>query len=222
MIRTKIKEVLKEVLFNTPLKSYFTPRYLYYFTVPQLLFLCKCIDDVKDIEGGIAEVGCFSGRTTIFLNKFMDAKNINKIYYAIDTFSSFVIEDIDYEVKKGHKKRSWYTNPFQINKKKWFDYTMQLNNIKRVVSIQADVNKYNLSSLGPLSFILLDVDLYRPTKKSLKELFEILTNDGIMIVDDCDSENTVWNGSYEAYKEFMDELNKPCQILYNKLGIVKK
>jgi len=47
---------------------------------------------------------------------------------------------------------------------------MLQNAITRVKSIEADVNQYDLRTLGPLSFCLLDVDLYRPIRKSLKEL----------------------------------------------------
>jgi hypothetical protein len=39
-------------------------------------------------------------------------------------------------------------------------------------------------------------------------------------VDDCDSKETVWDGSDQAYKEFMQEINQPVQIVHGKLGIV--
>jgi predicted O-methyltransferase YrrM len=99
---------------------------------------------------------------------------------------------------------------------------MNRNDIRRVISIEADVNEYDLTTLGALSFVLLDVDLYRPMKKSLRELYEVLTPTGIIVVDDCDSKNTLWNGSDQAYKEFMEEINQKIQIMHGKLGIVRK
>jgi SAM-dependent methyltransferase len=194
--------------------------HLYSFTVPQLIFLCQCIEEVKEVKGDIAEIGVYEGRTTVFLNKYMDAQKIDKKYYAIDTFSGFVPQDINYEVSTRQKDPSFYTG-FKTSKKA-FDITMKRNGIRRVVSIQADVNNYDLKSVGNLCFALLDVDLYLPMKKSLKELYNALSPNGIIIVDDCDPKNEAWDGSDQAYKEFMQEINQPIEIILGKLGIVRK
>ena len=217
----KLRKLIKEIEFYSPLRRYFFPSYVYNFTPPQLCFLCQCIEDTKHIKGAIAEVGCAAGSTTVFLNRYMDAQNIEKTYYAIDTFSGFVSDDIDFEVANRGKARKLFT-AFQVNKKKWFDGTMQQNKIARVCSIEADVNEFDLTTIGPLSFALLDVDLYRPTKKALRELYGVLTPGGMMVVDDCDSSNIRWDGSDEAYKEFMKEIDQPPQIIHGKLGVIRK
>jgi len=188
----------------------------YCFTMNQLLFLCNCLNKTANIEGDFAEIGVFEGRTTVLLNKYLDSKNVNKKYYAIDTFSGFVSEDINYEVLNREKEAALYTNCFKSNKKR-FEKVMERNSIKRVVSIQADVNNYDLTNLRPLCFVLLDVDLYRPMKKSLKELYEALSPGRIMIVDDCDENHVSWDGSDQAYKEFMQKMNKPFEIVHGKL-----
>ena len=151
----------------------------------------------------------------------MKAQKIEKDYFAVDTFSGFTRKDLDFEVTSRGKTKSEY-ELFQVNKKKWFDQTMGQNRISRVQSIKADVNNYDLKTLGPLSFILLDVDLYRPMKKALPELFSILSPGGIMVVDDCDETNFLWDGSDQAYKEFMKEIGQNIQIVHEKLGIIKK
>lgn len=220
-LNQKILKLIKEILFNSPLKRYFFPRYIYCFSAPQLCFLCQCIEDTKHIEGAISEIGCAAGSTTVFLNKYMDAQNIEKAYYAIDTFSGFVSEDIEFEVANRGKTKKLFTG-FQVNKKKWFDGTMQQNKITRVSSTKADVNKFDLTTIGPLSFSLLDVDLYRPVKKALQELYEVLSPGGIIVIDDCDSSNIRWDGSDQAYKEFMNEIDQAAQIIHGKLGVIKK
>lgn len=218
-----MRKILRSIAFKTPLRNYVTYMYYCGFTVPQLFFLCQCVEQVREVEGAIAEVGCAQGHTTVFINKYMDAQKIDKKYYAVDTFSGFVPEDLAYEVSKRQKKLSMYRDTvFQLNTKKWFDYTMNRNGIRRVVSIQTDVNNYDLMTLGPLSFVLLDVDLYRPMKKSLPELYEALTPNGMMIVDDCDGTNTKWDGSDQAYKEFVNEMRLPVQVVHDKLGVVRK
>lgn len=42
----------------------------------------------------------------MFLRKFMDENNIVKDYYALDTFSGFVPEHVDYEVARRDKNRA--------------------------------------------------------------------------------------------------------------------
>jgi SAM-dependent methyltransferase len=217
----KLLKAGKEVVFNSPFRSYVFPKYRYNFTPPQLCFLCQCLEETKNIEGAIFEIGCASGYTTVFLNKYMDAQNIHKDYYAIDTFSGFVAEDIDFEVNNRDKAEQLFTG-FQFNKKKWFDGTMQQNEITRVKSIETDINKFDLTKLGLLSFCLLDVDLYRPMQKALPELYQILSPGGIIVVDDCDSTNIRWDGSDQAYKEFMKERNEAILVVHQKLGIIKK
>jgi hypothetical protein len=151
----------------------------------------------------------------------MDADRIDKRYYAVDTFSGFVADDIDYEVSKRGKSRDFFSG-FQVNKKKWFDAAMQQNGISRVQSIEADVNKFDLSRLAPLSFVLLDVDLYRPMVKGLRELYAGLSPGGMIVVDDCNPRNVRWDGSDQAYKEFMAERDLQPRIVHEKLGIVQK
>jgi len=220
-LNPKFAKLLKEIVFNSPFKNFFLSRYFYNFSPPQLCFLCQCIEDTKNTEGAISEIGCAMGSTTVFLNKYMDAQNIEKKYFAIDTFAGFVAEDIEYEADKRGKSKKLYKG-FQANKKKWFDGTMQLNNFTRVFSIQADVNKFDLTSLGPISFALVDVDLYRPMKKSLKELYQKLSPGGIIVVDDCDPSNTLWDGSDQAYKEFLKEIDQPVNIVHKKLGVIHR
>ena len=221
-MRITIYKLLKEIQFQSPLRQYFFPRYLYNFTPPQLCFLCQCLENTRNVPGNIAEVGCESGTATVFLNKYMDAQGFEKTYYAVDTFSGFVQEDVDVEVSERGKSKQWIEDFFAVNKKKWFDGTMLQNDITRVKSIEADVNRYNLRTLGPLSFCLFDVDLYRPMRKGLKELYDVLSPGGIMVVDDCDESNRVWDGADQAYKEFMNDAGLPVEILHGKLGLIRK
>lgn len=217
----KFAKLIKEILYNSPFRKYFFPRFLYNFTPPQLCFLCQCLEETKNVEGDIAEIGCSDGATTLFLNKYMDARKIQKNYYALDTFSGFVVEDIKTEVTERGKTSDMFTG-FRSNKKKWFDDTMKRHKIKRVRSIETDVNEYDLTKLKPLSFVLLDVDLYRPIKKALPELYEALSPNGIIIVDDCDPDCFQWDGADQAYKEFMSKMKETPQVVHTKLGIIKK
>ena len=217
-LNPKLAKLIKEIQFITPLRRYF-PEVRIQFSPPQLCFLCQCIEDARHVKGAIFEVGCFTRLTTVFLNQYRDAQNIEKPYYAIDTFSGFVSADIEFEVANRGKIRKLYT-VFRDNQKKWFDRTMQQNQITRVRSIEADINKFDLTTIGSISFSLLDVDLYRPTHKALQELYEVLSPGGIIVVDDCDSSDIRWDGSDQPYKEFMNEIDQAPQIIHGKLGVI--
>ncbi len=213
----------REILFKSAwFRRHFLPGYAYNFNPPQLFFLCQCIEDTKQVAGDIAEIGCAHGLTTVFLNKYMDARHIQRRYYAIDTFSGFVTEDVEFEVTSRGKARGLFAGAFAVNRRGWFDRTMQDNRITRVVSVEMDVNERDLKTLGPLSLVLLDVDLYRSTRKALPELYEALSPGGIMIVDDCDPADIRWDGADQAYKEFMKGKRQPAQVVHGKLGIVRK
>jgi hypothetical protein len=94
--------------------------------------------------------------------------------------------------------------------------------VTRVRSIRADVNEFDLRSHGAISFCLLDVDLYRPTKKALGEIYSALSPGGMLVVDDCSPDDARWDGALQAYREFMSENGKPDEIVHKKLGLVRK
>lgn len=170
----RLKRFIKQVEFKSPFRRTFFPRFQYNFSAPQLCFLCQCIEDTRSVEGAIAEIGCADGHTTLFLNKYMDAQDIQKTYYALDTFSGFVAKDLEFEVERGKTTSTPTCTAWEANDKRWFDATMYNGKISRVRSIEADVNEHDLTTLGPLSFVLLDVDFYRPMKKALPELVKSL------------------------------------------------
>jgi O-methyltransferase len=221
-LKAIVARLVRNVAYLSPqLRRHVFPKYSFGFSPPQLCFLCQCLDDTSGIEGRVAEVGCHTGQTTVFLNKYMDARNIRKAYFAVDTFSGTTARDIDFEVAHRGKTRDLVTG-FTVNKKKWFDMTMKDNGVTRVRSIEANVNEYDLKSLGPLSFALLDVDLYRPTRKALPELFQALRPGGMMVVDDCDPNDIQWDGADQAYREFVKEMGLPLRIVHGGLGVVTK
>ena len=221
-MNVRLAKLLKEALFNSPLRRFVFPTYVYEFTPPQLCFLCQCLERTTEVEGAVFEIGCSSGATAVFLNKYLAAAGIRKDYYAVDTFGGFVREDVEFEVTHRRKTTGMYAGRFTANKKKWFDATMRQHGLAHVRSVQGDVNELDLTAFGPLAFALLDVDLYRPISKALPELYSVLSPGGIIVVDDCDATNPRWDGADQAYKEFMAQSGRPAQIVHRKLGIVTR
>jgi len=200
-MRTLLVNLAKGLLGATPLRRFFFPYFAYNMTAAQLVLLCRHLSLARAVPGLVLEVGCSTGMTTVFLNKFMDAEGIEKDYVAVDTFAGFVAEDVRHEVEQRGKQAAFFDG-FRTNSKRWFDRTMQMNGITRVRSIEADANRFDFAALGTLAYCLLDVDLYRPTQRALPELYRALSPGGFILVDDCDSSSERWDGADQAYKEF--------------------
>ena len=210
----------KGTLGATPLGRFVFYRFAYNMTAAQLVLLCEQLSLVRAVPGAVLEVGCSTGMTTVFLNKFMEAEGIEKPYFALDTFSGFVEEDVRYEAEQRGKPARAY-DIFRTNSRRWFDRTMRMNRVSRVRSIEADANAFDFAPLGPLAFCLLDVDLYRPTRKAVAQLYAQLSPGGVLLVDDCDASHVLFDGADQAYKEFCTAAGLPERITRG-IGLLQK
>lgn len=194
--------------------------YSYMFDPRQLRFLMDCVQDTAKIPGCCVEAGCARGETTAFLRKWMDVQGIKKDYFALDTFSGFTRNDAEYEIKSRRKPINIQFE-FSMNKREWFDYSMKLSNVTGVRSIQVDVSDFNFADISPISFCLLDVDLFLPTKKCLPRIYDNMSSGGIIVVDDCEPEK-LYDGALQAYEEFVADIGVPKKIEFGKLGVIHK
>lgn len=214
------KILVRSVVYATPLFRYFAPRYRSTYVPSHLCRLIDLLNQTVDIPGSIIEVGCFRGETTIWLNRHMKDLQIEKPYYALDTFGGFTDSDLAHEVTRRGKKISEIYG-FASNSRSWFDKTMRLNGFDKVISIQADAAKFDYSTVAPISFALVDLDLYLPMKSALKEVFSFLSSGGILVADDCDP-NTNYDGAHQAFTEFVSRYHLPLRIDLDRLGVVVK
>lgn len=194
--------------------------YPFQFSPQQLLFLTECVEGVRGIEGCCAEIGCNRGYTTAFLNRFMEESGIKKDYYAVDTFSGFIAEHVDHEVEARGKSES-IRNKMADNKKTWFDRSMEVTGITGLNSIEADAATFDYSTIAPIAFCLLDVDLYLPIAQALPEIYKHLSPGGIVVVDDC-APDQAWDGALQAYGEFTEQMGLPNDVRHKKLGLIRK
>jgi SAM-dependent methyltransferase len=194
--------------------------YPFQFSPQQLIFLTQCVEQVAEVDGCCAEVGCNRGYTTAFLNRFMEESGIKKPYFAIDTFSGFIADHVDHEVEARGKSES-IRFKMADNKKTWFDRSMEVTGIDGLTAIQADAATFDYASIGPIAFCLLDVDLYVPIAKALPDIFENVAPGGIIVVDDC-APDQAWDGALQAYDEFVAARNLPHDVRHHKLGVIEK
>lgn len=94
--------------------------------------------------------------------------------------------------------------------------------IKNVKAYKEDAKKFDYSLIGPLAFCLFDVDLYNPTMVVLSKLYDILIPGGIIIVDDCAPDLSIYDGAGEVYSEFCRERGIEQFVVHSKLGVIRK
>ncbi len=209
---------LKKLVFEIPLiGDLFDYRYRYMFSPAQLGFLCEQITGVADVPGSILEVGCAWGRTTVFLNRHLDALGLEVDYYAVDTFSGFTGQDLASEHALG--RDSLYYAVFRGNSKARFDRTMRRNGVERVTSFEADAGTFDYSTISPFRMVLIDVDLHRPVLSTLEAVYDLVSPGGVIVVDDC-RQGGIWEGAYEAFLEFTAAKGLEPVIVHDKLGLI--
>ncbi|MBM3402542.1 MAG: hypothetical protein FJY21_09580 [Bacteroidetes bacterium] len=103
-LKKKMYEKLKGLVFKyTRLMD---PKYLYLVEPIQLAFLVNYLENNKNIDGSILEVGVDKGMTTRFLCEHIVKSRSPIKYFVIDTFNSFTEDDINFEVENRGKPKS--------------------------------------------------------------------------------------------------------------------
>lgn len=209
-------ELGKKLAFRyTPLA---VPRYRYNLEPIELATLIFEIERLADVDGCIVEIGVARGLTTRFLAEHIVLSGRRERIIAIDTFSSFTDADVMYETQQRRKRRS------EIQGFGYNDYTTWVRNFRPysfIQAIQADCTNVDYRSLSPIKLVLLDVDLYSPTKKTLPLLFDSLASGGTILVDDV-KRGTAYDGAYQAYFEFCSEAGLEPLVIGTKCGVIRK
>jgi hypothetical protein len=220
-IKRAVISLVKDAVIRTGIgKEPMFAVYNYMFDPEQLRFLMDLVAETADVPGSCVEAGCAHGATTALLRKWMACKGIKKDYYAIDTFRGFKQDHVEHEIKSRNKPLG-IRYPFSNNKKEWFDCSMKVSGINDVVSIEADVAAFEFSSLAPISFCLLDVDLYVPIAAALPKIYDSCSPGAVIVCDDC-IPNSLYDGALQAYEEFVSSRGLKSEIRFGKLGIVRK
>ena len=217
-----LPHALRTLALRTPLRRFSNAfhRYEYMFTPAQLAFLLRCLDETEAVPGVVVEIGCATGRTTVFLNKHLDELRSARRYVCVDTFSGFADDDVTFETSRRGKSAAALEG-FRVNDKEWFDRNLKDNGIDRVKSYASDIKTFDLASAAPkISMCLLDVDLYQPIKVGLAKVLPLVSPGGLVVVDDM-IENTTFDGARKAYRDFTTESGRPEEIVLSKLGVVR-
>jgi predicted O-methyltransferase YrrM len=222
----KLGELAKRIAFRSKWLNFLTrPRFPLFGMQPaQLAWLVNKMDDTRRENkkpGAIVEVGVGLGMTTVFLLEHMNLSQDTRPYYCIDTFGGFLEKDIAFEEKQRGKQRHEMEGRFAYNKKEVFESNLRKAGYSNHVVISADASTMDFSTIAPIDVMLLDVDLFLPTKAVLTQIMKCLNVRAYIMVDDCQP-NSLWDGSDQAYNEFVQSQARPRVIVGTKWGVFEK
>ncbi len=88
---SSVSHRLRALTLRTPLRRLSSAfhRYAYMFTPAQLAFLLRCLEQTEHVPGAVVEIGRASGRTTVFLNKYLDQPDLVPRFVFIHTIFVF-------------------------------------------------------------------------------------------------------------------------------------
>lgn len=217
--RHQMKSIAWRLVRRSRLGPYVDHNYDYSFAPAQMAFLVDTVDRTTSVPGNIVEVGCAYGATTVFLNKHLEWSGIQKQYFAVDTFAGFTADDVAVE-REYRGKADAYERYTDVTLP-LFEKTLKQNGVSSVLPIRADVNSFDFNRVAPIAFCLLDVDLYRPMRRALDEIYDRLSPGGIIVVDDC-QKHDLWDGALQAYTEFTAARGLPMRVALRQFGLVEK
>ena len=186
----------------------------------------------NSIPGDLIECGVWKGGCAIAMATTLKALNSQKKIYLYDTFSGMTEPgEYDVETLSGVKLKDEYIR-LKVEQQSEYvnwgydEFTLEMVKsefekrelLEYVVFVQGDVRKTLANSMTTpknLSLLRLDTDWYDTTKHELNTLFPLLSERGVLLVDDYGH----YDGARKAVDDFMAQLSKrPLQWVTDSTG----
>ncbi|HWV26247.1 MAG TPA: TylF/MycF/NovP-related O-methyltransferase [Aeromicrobium sp.] len=216
----RLTEQAKYLVYRTPgIRRLMAPTYPYKINPAQLATMVQLIDATRDSGALVAEVGVAQGDSSVFLLEHLRTCGDDRSLHLFDTFSGFTPESITVEVDERGKDEAEY-DKFRYGSEKHFRQNLQRLGYQRFETHAGDASVIDWSAWGGVGAMLLDIDLYEPTRVILDAVYPHLVPGGGIVVDDCLA-NTAWDGSLQAYQEFIDKHDLPFIRVGEKGALVR-
>lgn len=151
------------------------------------------------INGAIYEFGVFKGNSLTRLILMRNLLCIKKKIYAFDTFKKIHVKKNDIDYKK-YKDFIIQSKNFQPTKEQIYNSLKKRKLSSRVKLIEGNVIKTFKSNKFPRAcFVLLDLDLYEPSKYILENIWQKVNKGGVILLDNY----KVFKGETKAVNEFI-------------------
>lgn len=217
----KLLEIAKYAVYRMPLVSQFmAPLYPYKINPGQLMAMIDLIDKTRESGAAVAEIGVAQGDSSVFFLEHLRTTGDTRPLYLFDTFSGFTKDSVEHEVTVRAKASRDY-DKFRYGDEARFQRNLHNAGYSNFRTFKGDASKFDWASIGQIGAVLLDIDLYQPTRKTLEAIYPHLVPGGGIVVDDCLAD-TPWDGSLQAYDEFIAKHGLPFERVGHKGALVRK
>ena len=200
-------EFLKYIVYRTPvIKRIMWPKYRYGIHPGQLAAMVQLMENTKGEPGCIIEIGVAVGKTSVFLLEHLKTTEDSRPVLFFDTFCGFTPKSVALEIND--RSKSKFKNCFQCfqyGNEQLFSCSIAGAGYTNFKTYKGDAAEFDFSTIGPISAVLLDIDLYQPTLTCLRAIWPYLVEGGGIVIDDC-IPGGPWDGSLQAVEEFAIEI----------------
>jgi O-methyltransferase len=154
------------------------------------------------VHGAVVELGCYSGTTSLFIQRVLQAENINRPFHVYDSFQGLP--------KKVQQDNSPAGTQFQagelLTTKQEFIKNFRKANLQLPKIHKAWFEELTQNDMPPsIAFAFLDGDFYTSISASLAVITPLLSPGACIIIDDYQSE--ALPGARKAVDEWAQKYN---------------
>jgi hypothetical protein len=179
--------------------------------------LVDLFNDVKNIEGAVAECGVFRGATITYLSFYLHSEKIEKKIYGFDSFEGFDAKELEMEKKGGYSLHiDEEDNLFKNNSIKLVEDKLKLVNASKNIYLVKGYFENTLDQFGDerYCFVHLDCDLYSSYNTCLNYFYSRMNFGGVILFDEY--LDPVYTKCTDAIDNFLaDKPEKLEQIIRN-------
>jgi predicted O-methyltransferase YrrM len=217
----KPTELGKWLAYRLPMaRRLMAPTYPYKINPGQLAAMISLIDATRAAEGAVAEIGVAQGDSSVFFLEHLATTRDPRPLWLFDTFSGFTPASVEHETTVRGKQRDAYDR-FRYGDEPRFRRNLEDAGYTNFRTVKGDAAAYDWAGLGPIGAVLLDIDLYQPTIAILEAIYPRLVPGGGIVLDDCLAD-TPWDGSLQAYEEFIQRHGLPFERVGHKGAVVRR
>lgn len=165
----------------------------------------------SNLEGNIAECGCFRGHSSYIISSYIKDINPRKEFFIFDSFAGLSNKDLDLDrpaYEQSDEEMKLETGRFSCALEEVQKNLSEFNFVKYFKGYVPE--RFEEVSGHKFCFVHIDVDLYQPTYDALDFFFPRLVKDGIIVIDDYGS--SLYKGATTAVDDFL--LKNTCSTFY--------
>ena len=169
------------------------------------------------VEGDVVEFGCYSGTTSLFIRRLLDAYDDHRAFHAYDSFAGLPPKTLE---DKNAAGLDFKAGELAVSKKQ-FLRNFERAKLQPPITHKAWFNELtNQDVPAEIGFAFLDGDFYESIQTSLELVWSRLTKDAVVLVHDYNRETLP--GVAQSVTDFLQHyhLHPQLQVEAN-IGILR-